>query len=168
MGWRGICVEANSQYYERLHTQRSCHLVPTCASDEDEKDVQFGMLGANGGILETYTGDARVLEGVAEELSCTTLETIFHRMGVSHVDYLNLDVEGHELEVLEGVEWGKVIIDIITVENEKHARNPIHTFLLQRGYHAHVPGRHAVRRMKPFRMKKVVYVRHGVVLGFPE
>ncbi|CAN8073250.1 unnamed protein product [Agarophyton chilense] len=167
MGWRGICVEANPQYYERLHTQRSCHIVPTCASDVDGKHVQFGMLGTNGGILETYAGDARVLEGVAEDLTCTTLETAFSRMGVSHVDYLNLDVQGHELEVLLGVEWGKVTIDLITTRFEKPS-GPVHDFLLQRGYHAHVPWRSAVRRMKPFPMKKIVYVRHGVVLGFPE
>ena len=39
-------------------------------------------------------------------------------IGITHVDFLSLDVEGHELEVLKTIDFSKVTIDVITVEND--------------------------------------------------
>lgn len=54
LGWQGICAEANPKYFKPLQSKRSCKLFPTCVSDVDGNEVQFGMRGASGGILETY------------------------------------------------------------------------------------------------------------------
>lgn len=48
------------------------------------------------------------------------------------MDYLNVDVEGHELEVLKGVEWEEVEIDVISVETEKDSK--VWKFLVGKGY----------------------------------
>jgi len=37
-------------------------------------------------------------------------------LGVSHVDYFSLDVEGPELEILRTIDWTRLHIDVITVE----------------------------------------------------
>ncbi|PXF44114.1 hypothetical protein BWQ96_06195 [Gracilariopsis chorda] len=168
LGWQGICAEANPKYFKPLQSKRSCQLIPTCISDVDGNEVQFGMRGASGGILETYKGDPGVLENATETLACTTLETVLRRLSVSHVDYLSLDVEGHELHVLMGIEWGQVTIDIISVELNSNTRKPVHTFLIERGYHMLSTGTEPVNDMETFSMNDPVYVRHGLVFGRPE
>lgn len=37
-------------------------------------------------------------------------------LNITHVDYLSLDVEGPELEILRTVDWTRLHIDVITVE----------------------------------------------------
>jgi len=39
---------------------------------------------------------------------------------ITHVDYLSLDVEGPELEILRTIDWTQLQIDVITVEYRIH------------------------------------------------
>lgn len=36
---------------------------------------------------------------------------------ITHIDYLSLDVEGHELNVLKGIHFDAVKINVLTIEN---------------------------------------------------
>jgi hypothetical protein len=47
---------------------------------------------------------------------CFPLNDILDVIGVNHVDYLSLDIEGPELQVLETIDWKRIRIDIMTVE----------------------------------------------------
>jgi len=49
-------------------------------------------------------------------VDCFSLNAILDALNVSHVDYLSLDVEGPELEILRTVDWTRLRIDVITVE----------------------------------------------------
>lgn len=140
LGWSGICVEANPQYFEPIYTQRSCHLVPTCLTTEDGTKVSFVFRGGLGGIRDdTYKNKARFvnerLEGV--KMRCTNVSKVLNRYDVSVIDYLSLDIEGHELAVLKGVDWNKTIINVMTVEaNGRNSK--ISKFLKSKGYYMHV------------------------------
>ncbi|MBI3599651.1 MAG: FkbM family methyltransferase [Nitrospinae bacterium] len=84
--------------------------------------------------------------------------------GEKEIDYLNIDVEGHELDVLRQNDWGKYRPKIISVEIIKTNLNnntqslfkqggrryweaindlpnsPIHQFLVKQGYQAFAKG----------------------------
>ena len=45
------------------------------------------------------------------------LETIFDENNVTHINYLSIDVEGAEFEVIKSINFDKVFIDIIGFEN---------------------------------------------------
>ena len=49
-------------------------------------------------------------------MRCATLTDELHDLEWTHVDFLSLDVEGHENAVLRGVDWAKVRIDYILCE----------------------------------------------------
>ena len=49
-------------------------------------------------------------------MQCITLATILRELSVSHVDYLTVAVEGHELEVLQSVDWAATTFDLIAVD----------------------------------------------------
>lgn len=143
MGWDGVCVEANPKYYAELTAERHCHVVKTCMSDSMRK-VKFAMTDAYGGVvkgekeqfgvdgakhatLDKYKGS---FEGV-KELTCTTVKKEAERLGMAHFEFMSLDVEGHELPILRGVDWERVTIDVIVTENRS---GEVRRLLEEQGY----------------------------------
>ena len=47
---------------------------------------------------------------------CNPLAHMLDRVGRKHVDFWSLDVEGHELPVLKGVNWEEITVDVLVVE----------------------------------------------------
>lgn len=47
---------------------------------------------------------------------CFPFNDVLAAINVTHIDFLNLDIEGPEVEVLEALDWTKITIDIMTVE----------------------------------------------------
>lgn len=139
LGWHGICVEANQKYFEKIHRERSCALVPTCVSERDGVTVDFAMSGPGGGITTTHRQGKQILDSAksVERKRCVSVQRQLERYGVSHIDYLNLDVEGHEMNVLRSIEWDSVQVDVITVEIAGSTEGPIHEFLTDKGFVRH-------------------------------
>ena len=144
-GWRGVCVEPNSIYWDQTRAHRSCQLVNTCASDTRalvelvlpncSRCSWLGGMGgiANGSLLPLlfHMNGSQVARRRSRaslwswyppakwnrvSKRCTLLGDEFARLGHSHVDLLSLDVEGHEAAVLRGINWSATQIDYILCE----------------------------------------------------
>ena len=51
------------------------------------------------------------------KMFCQRLGDELERLGFSHIDFMSLDVEGHEAAVLKGINWKVTTIDYILCEN---------------------------------------------------
>ena len=52
------------------------------------------------------------------DMKCLPLETMLSEAGArSHIDLWSLDVEGHELEVLSSVDFSKISVSVLLVED---------------------------------------------------
>lgn len=168
LGWRGICVEANPKYFGGLISHRSCQLVPTCVSSKPGR-MPFLLDGAVGGIADTLQ-NGRKSKGTSVDLSCVTLTSIVRRAGVTEIDYLSLDVEGHELEVLKGVDLNEVFIKVITLEAAKNRQAVQH--LEAHGYIEHRPKtvEEGAQEGEEFEMRvkfDSIFLHPSVVFGDP-
>lgn len=138
LGWAGVCAEAQPRYFEKLYRLRSCRLLPTCASDVDGQSVEFILKGGSGGIEGTNKGLAnwRSMNDKLRTMKvrCTTIAQDLKRARVAVIDYLSLDVEGHELHVLKGIDWSAVRFNVMTVEVSKQSYDGIKEFVEARGY----------------------------------
>ena len=120
--WTGVLIEANPDYHRALlNKNRRAYVLRSCLSTERRPaTVRFRRQGVLGGIVDTAL-QAR-LSFVSDktnhdvEVNCFPLNSIMTALNVSHVDYLSLDVEGPELEILRTVDWTRLRIDVITVE----------------------------------------------------
>lgn len=135
--WDGICIEANGQYYPGLDQRRRCMVEKTCVA-EKAKQVTFNMQGVFGGIVGAMKEDPGKKrtgggQGKPVTMTCQTLSMIMQRYGVKHVDYMNLDVEGVELQCLQGTDWDSVTIDVIGIEHNQKFE-VLQTFLQEHGY----------------------------------
>ena len=63
------------------------------------------------------------------------LETILHDNDISHINYLSIDVEGAEFEVIKSINFDKVFIDVIGFENNYNDVSvPIVEYLQNKGF----------------------------------
>lgn len=133
LGWKkGLCVEANHGYAQHLSRLRSCE-VESAAMSISEGSAVLDNGGASGALLTNSSEGATVQR--------TTLASTLLRRGWLDeagtgelvVDFMSVDVESHELEVLFGTPWDRLFIRFILVENVLHTED-VFEFLVDKGY----------------------------------
>lgn len=68
-----------------------------------------------------------------------SIKTVFKKNKIRHIDYMSIDVEGHELNVLEGIDFDYTKINVLTIENnpkayKKQGDDKIRKFMIKQGY----------------------------------
>lgn len=171
--WRGICVEGNHIYFEPIYRQRSCALVPTCVGSRDGQVVTFGLHGGAGGVLgDTYKSMKRLqkmnqtIPTVPER--CTTMKLALQREGVTEIDYLSLDVEGHELEVLKGFGLDSIVVKVMTIEVTGSDMAQITALLSANGYKRHHAALETMNKFPGLLHEDAVFLHNSVTFGQPE
>jgi FkbM family methyltransferase len=74
----------------------------------------------------------------SRKISIRPLRDIVHEAGITHVDFLTIDIEGLEMEALESYDWN-IPPTVIAIEDnsfsvEKANESPVYRFLTQKGY----------------------------------
>ena len=52
-------------------------------------------------------------------MQCVRLADVFERLGIRHLDFLSLDVEGSDESALKGIDFKRVTIDFILCEEAR-------------------------------------------------
>tara|TARA_X000000368_G_C23029296_1_gene711704 strand:- start:545 stop:1798 length:1254 start_codon:yes stop_codon:yes gene_type:complete len=136
--WGGICIEPNPKFKEELEKNRSCHKVFVPVYSSSNKMVNFSIVdyGQFSGISNHLgnIGNSKVEKKV--KLRTKTLTQICDECNApKYIDYLSLDTEGTELEILKGFDFKKYTIGYISVEhNYRPLRQHIRTFLESKGF----------------------------------
>lgn len=148
LGWRGICVEPNPEFFSALVQNRRCHCVNCCLYDRNG-DVEFVEADVLGGILDEY--HPRLLRQASAAFQvpvdpagrpatvtrpARTVPSVLAQFGAPPViDYWSLDTEGSELAILKSFPFDRYTIRILTVEhNWFPVREEIAAFLAHHGY----------------------------------
>ena len=119
--WSGLLIEANPDYHrELLDINRRAYVLGTCLSTERRPTrVRMQPAGVLGGIADKMHPTHLDFIGAGRKpeiaVNCFPFNAIMAALDVSHVDYLSLDVEGPELEILRTVDWTRLRIDVVTV-----------------------------------------------------
>ena len=129
--WTGINVEPIKSLYDQLIINRPNSININCAICNSHGYKDFlcnkGYTELISGLKDTF--DERHLNRLNKENSeygstaeiikveTKQLKTIFEENYITHVNYLSIDVEGAEFEVIKSIDFDKVFIDIIGFEN---------------------------------------------------
>jgi FkbM family methyltransferase len=147
--WTGINIEPIKKVFDKLVINRPNNINLNCAVCNNDGETEFlcntGYTEMISGIKNTF--DPRHLQRLQkenEQMGSTTelinvntkkLETIFNEHDISHVNYLSIDVEGAEFEVIKSINFDKVFIDIIGFENNyDDASSPIVEYLTNNNF----------------------------------
>ena len=132
-GWSGILVEPLGEYAERLRAVRRATVFECAAGSPAQAGRKLPLLVAGG--LSTLS--ARIEEPVTARetrlVPVRTLDALLAEAGISHVDFLSIDVEGAEIAVLEGFAIERVRPRLVLVEDDARTLDK-HRHLAARGY----------------------------------
>lgn len=141
IGWTGVLVEAGPELYERCLAARPNSTVVHAAAGARNGSVAFTMADGQNGVatLSSMVPDrARIArEGGRErivEVPLRTLDDILSDVS-GPVDFVSIDVEGAELDVLQGFNLDRFRPRMLVIEdNSGGADTRVSTHLAARGY----------------------------------
>ena len=129
IGWSGICVEPQKEQYDLLKKNRSCASYNVAISDKSGGSttfIEFHGIATRSGIADTMT--ERHIEAAIKlggNMVTTTANTLtFNDMmedfpDVKHIDFISIDVECHEMNVLKSIDFSKFSFGLIAVETDE-------------------------------------------------
>lgn len=144
-GWNGICIEPHPRFFEKLVKNRTAKCVQCAAYSEGGQEVEFVVAGVLSGIADHIDFHKSALDKEKIVVATERLTDILDRHDAPcFIDYLSLDTEGSELEVLKGTDLNKYTFGFITVEHNwvEPRRSEIRDLLLKYGYAFYREERH--------------------------
>lgn len=142
-GWQGICAEPNPAYFRHLRANRQCTVIDDCILGVSGQEVEFILADEYGGVAEFAAADkhsqrreAYRKAGKVMKMTSISLDEMLVREGAPRtIDYLSIDTEGTEYEILRHFPFEKWTVRFITVEhNFTEDRARINALLTGIGY----------------------------------
>ncbi len=142
-GWDGICAEPNPKFYDRLVQNRSCTCAPDCIAGETGKTVEFILADEYGGIrdfadVDTHSARRKSFSDMGKILRLETisLDDFLRKYGApERIDYMSVDTEGSEYEILKDFPFDKWDIRLLTIEhNYSDIRADLQALMARHGY----------------------------------
>lgn len=137
--WKGICIECNPLYFNKLVENRpNCTNCSWAVFNENDKNMQFINDDAGGcsGFVETNT-HKHILNKPIINVQTKKLTTILDMENApSFIEFLSLDTEGSEYEILNAHDFDKYLFGYICVEHNfiNTNRIKIRELLESKGY----------------------------------
>lgn len=140
LGWKGICIEPNPVLAAMLRrSDRTCEVVEKCASGQPErlKLTTRHVYDPIAFVAADLSGRNSTGSLVTTWVECLPLQEILSARGVQRVDYMNIDIEGHETSVLAAIDFSKTHIALLSVENglEKLPARIYEKVMFRAGFH---------------------------------
>lgn len=133
LGWRGINVEPSAVAFARLGEARARDVNLNVGISDREDTLTLHEFPPELSGISTFSAEQAAWHAEhghrSEERSVpvTTLAKICAEYVDAEIDFLNVDVEGHEREVLSGGDWARWRPKVVVVEATQPATtNPTH------------------------------------------
>ncbi|MGZ3280872.1 MAG: FkbM family methyltransferase [Phenylobacterium sp.] len=141
LGWKGILAEPARIWRERLHAARTCFIDDRCVWTTSGERLVFNEaeIALHSTIDAFSDSDAHAYTrktGERYEVETVSLNDLLaHWNAPQRIDYLSLDTEGSELAILQGFDFHRYDVRLISVEhNHTDKRQPIFDLLTAQGF----------------------------------
>ncbi len=139
--WDGIAIEASKIQFNKLKKNRKCKLFNE-AINSKEKDVEFievqeGLTQMSGIDDENFIAKEFINKDPNSKIGKFKTKTVtFEKIVPTNmiIDYLSLDIEGGEMDVLESIDFSKYKIKVISVENNSPDKINFELFFKKKNY----------------------------------
>jgi FkbM family methyltransferase len=139
--WSGILAEPGRCWHPALMANRTCAIETRCVWKRTGETLLFNEVAwAELSTLQSFSQrDAHSLSrqnGTLYEVETVSLNDLLAERGAPNViDYLSIDTEGSEFEILESLDFDRYTFRIITVEHNHTAdRSRVFELLSAHGY----------------------------------
>ena len=141
--WQGICAEPNPNFFKKLKNNRNCTVSNACIGRLSGETVEFVFADAYGGQTRFAAIDqhfekrkAYVESGQTATLTTISLHDFLKENSAPRdIDYISIDIEGAEYDVLRSFPFSEWNIRFFTIEhNFSETRGKIRELLASNGY----------------------------------
>ena len=140
-GWTGVLAEPARIWHDDLHRNRRCQIDTRCVWSHSDRRIEFIQPeDAELSTIGEFQDGDRHAEARANakryEVETTSLMDLLETHDAPReIDYLSIDTEGSELEILERFDFDRYDIKVITCEHNYTNNRPyIHELLAGKGY----------------------------------
>jgi FkbM family methyltransferase len=143
-GWTGINVEPNPDYFSLLQRQRPLDINLCCAVADKEGETQFQFVSNDPNLssLGKISGDLIAKHRLIIKpfkTRVTTLHQILTEYKIKKIDFLKIDAEGFEKQVLAGLRLKQhqprvLLVESVAPKGQKIVRGQWSRLLTQSGY----------------------------------
>lgn len=149
LGWSGLCIEPREKAFKALTTNRNCFCEKVGIAPNFEDGVEFQDIEGWGeglsGIVKNYDprhqniieqriiGHPENKGRTLTKIRTVPLRHLLDKYNISHINFLSVDTEGGELNILKSIDWNKTKVDVITVENNYGNSSYFRDYLREKG-----------------------------------
>jgi FkbM family methyltransferase len=131
LGWRGVCIEPQPEIYKQLRKSRKCDCYNVAISSQSDDSVEFVIADDHGvnpcsGLADGFTEylqtsiNERGLKTKTIKVKTMTFEDVMKNYpDITHIDYMSIDVEGSEVNILETIDFEKYSFGFVSIEGNE-------------------------------------------------
>lgn len=143
-GWDALCIEPNPRQFDSLERHRKdvCHyavsdavgLMELTVFDVGERNIMSSLTSLKPDERLVEAHEHIINESYKVEVEVETLPNILEIAGYpTKIDFISVDTEGTELDVLKGFDFDKYDVTLFVVENNYDDKE-IGDYMLSKGY----------------------------------
>jgi len=124
LGWRGILAEPLASWHEKLRRNRNCHIDTRCVYSKSNEIVRFRdtyenpeLAGIEKELKPDISREKRGTYSTGEVLTVSLMDLLATYDAPRSIEYLSVDTEGSELEILGAFDFSAYRIAVLTVEH---------------------------------------------------
>lgn len=144
-GWSGLCIDPLPGTRRAFAQARPRDVVVEVGISLELGKLNYFMF--NEAALNTFDPELAHVQAmrtgfhIERTITCPTrpLRTLLEEQGVGQIDFMTIDVEGLDLEVLSSNDWTRwrprvLIAESLDVHLNRISEDPIHAFMTAQGY----------------------------------
>lgn len=119
MGWNGVLIEPDPRNLKLLTESRSVSILPFCATNNDDIEITLNLAKDTlySGISPHELKKKARAEDVAHVLGFKLVTMLEKVSAPKFIDFMSIDTEGNEFEVLLGMDFHQYQVAILCVEH---------------------------------------------------
>ena len=129
--WRGVICEPDRRLHANILAKRKCFLETKPVSNSLNKNIYLYFRG----LYDSYTSLS--YSPSAKKLKSISLNNLIEKYKLGkNIDYISLDTEGNELDIIKNFSFNKYNVKIFTIEHnfKKKMRKKIYKILKKNNY----------------------------------
>jgi FkbM family methyltransferase len=138
-GWRGINIEPNPINFSKLNSRRPSDVNLNLGVGSHDGSMDFYLLEPDtlssfdhASAKRSMKEGAKLIE--TRRIETRTLSTILAEYAPStHIDFMSIDVEGLEIEVIKGNDWNRFRPELVVLEFDKETEEKV-KLMKENGY----------------------------------